>query len=115
MNDVAREIKTEQDLDDALLDMQTEAARFEARESFAYAVLTPDGTRERGCIYVLPSKANAYDAVVRLWVTQEELDQGFDPALYEWAQTWVAEQWPFKSVAYPGRMIPWENWDKLVQ
>ncbi len=33
---------------DAMSDMESEQARFESRKSFAYAVLTPDGTRERG-------------------------------------------------------------------
>ena len=34
--------------EDAMQDMLTEQARFEGRESFAYGVLTPDGSRERG-------------------------------------------------------------------
>ena len=33
---------------DALRDMEAEQARFRSRTSFAYAVLTPDGSRERG-------------------------------------------------------------------
>lgn len=98
---------------EAMLDMETEAARFQARTSFAYAVLTPDGTRERGCVYVRPASKPGFDAEVRLWVTQTEFDAGFDPALYTWAQTWVANVWPFENVAYPGRAISWEAWDAL--
>ena len=99
--------------EEAMLDMETEEARFEARTSFAYAVLTPDGTRERGCIYVRPASKPGFDAEVRLWVTQAEFDAGFDPALYAWAQSWVANAWPFETVAYPGREIPWDAWDAL--
>ncbi|MFT5562427.1 MAG: hypothetical protein ACI9B8_000966 [Sulfitobacter sp.] len=99
---------------DALLDMETEQARFENRESFAYAVLTPDGTRERGCVYVYPSTIEGYDAVVRMWVTKAEYDAGFDAELYEWATNWVENDWPFKKVAYPGRAIEWEAWDAIV-
>ena len=51
------------DMDDALLDMQTEERRFNQRESFAYAVLTPDGKTELGCVYVYPSKKAGFDAV----------------------------------------------------
>ena len=58
---------------DAVADMAQEAALFESRRAFAYAVLTPDGTRERGCIYVRPSLKAGYDAVVRLWVTERSL------------------------------------------
>ena len=42
--------------EDAMIDMQTEQARFEARESFAYAVLDLDREVELGCVYVYPSK-----------------------------------------------------------
>lgn len=98
---------------DALLDMQTEAARFAARESFAYAVLTPDGKRERGCIYVSPSPVAGYDAVVRIWVTKAEHDAGFDQQLAAWAHTWIAMKWPFRQVAWPGRDVPWSVWDAL--
>ena len=99
---------------DAMLDMENEQARFENRESFAYAVLTPDGTRERGCVYVYPSNIEGYDAVVRLWVTKAEYDAGFDEELYAWASDWVASDWPFETVAYPGRAIEWATWDGLV-
>jgi hypothetical protein len=99
---------------DALLDMQTEQARFDNRESFAYAVLTPDGSRERGCVYVYPSTVEGYDAVVRMWVTKAEYDAGFDAELYEWATNWVQADWPFEKVAYPGRAIGWDSWDAIV-
>ncbi len=99
---------------DAMRDMETEQARFRNRESFAYAVLTPDGRRELGCVYVSPSTAQGYDAVVRLWVTKAEYDAGFDAELYAWVTHWVKTDWPFKAVAYPGRAIKWSAWDAIV-
>ncbi|MBA4353843.1 MAG: twin-arginine translocation pathway signal protein [Novosphingobium sp.] len=99
---------------DAMLDMQTEQARFTQRESFAYSVLTPDGSRERGCIYVYPSPVKGYDATVRIWVTKAEHDAGFDAELYAWATNWLKTDWPFAKVAYPGRAIAWAEWDALV-
>lgn len=99
---------------DAMKDMQTEQARFERRTSFAYAVLTPDGKRERGCVYVYPSEVRGYDAVVTMWVTKAEHDAGFDAELYAWAKDWVAREWPFAKVAYPGRSIAWADWDAKV-
>lgn len=98
---------------DAMLDMETEQGRFARRESFAYGVLTPDGTRERGSVYVKPSSKAGYDAEVALWVTQADFDAGFDPVLYAWVQQWVSERWPFDRVAYPGRAIDWATWDAL--
>ncbi len=100
--------------EDALKDMETEQARFLGRKSFAYAVLTPDGKRERGCVYVYPSTVDGYDAVVRLWVTSAEYDAGFDAELYAFAANWVKNDWPFEKVAFPGRDIAWDSWDALV-
>lgn len=99
---------------EAMTDMETEEGRFQRRESFAYAVVTPDGSRERGCVYVYPSTVAGHDAVVHLWVTKAEYDAGFDQELYAWTQQWVAQAWPFKAVAYPGRAIAWDEWDRLV-
>ena len=99
---------------DAMRDMETEQGRFARRESFAYGVLTPDGSRERGSVYVSPSPVEGYDAVVRLWVTKAEHDAGFDAQLYDWVRRWVAEEWPFARVAYPGRAIDWATWDAMV-
>lgn len=99
---------------DAMKDMETEQARFRSRKSFAYSVLTPDGTRERGCVYVSPSPVAGYDAVVRMWVTQADYDTGFDAKLFEWVVTWMRKDWPFARIAYPGRTIEWSTWDSLV-
>jgi hypothetical protein len=99
---------------DALKDMEGEAARFAAREAFSYSVLTPDGKRERGCIYVAPSPVPGYDAVVRIWVTKAEYDAGFDKQIAIWAHRWIAAKWPFKKVAWPGRDIDWATWDALT-
>ncbi len=99
---------------DAMQDMENEQARFEKRESFAYAVLTPDGSRERGSLYVSPSAIDGYDAVVRMWVTKAEYDAGFDAELYAWATDWMRTEWPFAKIAYPGRAIDWATWDAMV-
>jgi hypothetical protein len=98
---------------DAMKDMVTEQGRFQRRESFAYAVLTPDGKRERGCVYVYPSPVPGYDAMVTLWVTKAEFDAGFDAELYAWTRQWIARAWPLRSIAYPGRAIDWGTWDAL--
>lgn len=99
---------------DAMKDMETEQGRFRNRESFAYAVLTKDGRRERGSVYVHPSPVPGYDAMVRLWVTKAEFDAGFDAELFAWVTAWMQSDWPFARIAYPGRAITWEKWDSLV-
>ncbi|OYX65168.1 MAG: twin-arginine translocation pathway signal protein [Sphingomonadales bacterium 32-64-17] len=101
-------------LADSMVDMETEAARFAARESFAYGVLTRDGQHELGSVYVRPSPVSGYDAVVSLWVTKAQYDAGFDAVLYRWTREWVAREWPFAKVAYPGREIAWDEWDVMT-
>jgi len=99
---------------EAMQDMESEQARFKARKSFAYSVLTPDGSRERGCIYISRSPVAGYDAMVRMWVTKADYDAGFDAELYRWVKEWVRTKWPFARVAYPGREIGWNTWDAQV-
>ena len=99
---------------EAIKDMEGEQARFRLRKAFSYAVLTPGGKRERGCVYVSSSPVPGYDAQVRIWVTKAEYDAGFDAELYAWATKWVKTEWPFERVAYPGRAIDWGTWDALV-
>lgn len=99
---------------DAMKDMETEQARFRNRQSFAYSVLTPDGKRERGCVYVYPSPVPGFDAMVRIWVTKAEYDAGFDAEVYAWTKAWIGKDWPFRNVAYPGRTIAWADWDAMV-
>lgn len=99
---------------EAMVDMQTEQGRFAQRKSFAYGVLTPDGKRERGSVYVQPSPVAGYDAVVRMWVTKADYDAGFEAELYAWVVQWIARDWPFAKVAYPGHAIGWQEWDKLT-
>ena len=99
--------------EDAMKDMLNEQERFNKRESFAYAVLTKDGSRELGCVYVRPSDKAGFDAEVSLWVTKAEFDGGFDEELYAWTQQWVEESWPFEEVAFPGRSIEWTAWEAL--
>jgi hypothetical protein len=99
---------------DAMKDMETEQARFRSRKSFAYSVLTPDGSRERGSVYVSPSPVAGYDAMVRLWVTKADYDAGFDAELYKWVVDWMRKDWPFAKIAYPGRAIEWGRWDAMV-
>jgi hypothetical protein len=86
---------------DAMKDVEGEMARFQARKSFTYAVLTLDGKKELGCVYISPSRQPGFDAQVRMWVTKAEFDKGFETKLRADMKNWVATAWPFKNVAWP--------------
>ncbi len=100
-------------MDDARKDVEGEISRFKARRSFTYAVLTPDGSREMGCVYISPSPKEGYDAVLRTWVTQADFDKGFDEVLLKEMKEWVGKTFPFQKIALPKREIPMDEWQKL--
>jgi hypothetical protein len=86
---------------DAMKDMESEEARWKARKSFAYAVLSPDKSKELGSVYVRPSRKPGFDAQVTMWVTKDQFDRGFEDELFAAVKTWIAADWPFKNVDYP--------------
>jgi hypothetical protein len=88
---------------EALADVEGEKRRFDARQSFTYAIVTPDGKQELGCLYLSPSKTPGADAQARLWVTKARFDAGFEKELLPGVKKWIAEKWPFQRVVWPGR------------
>lgn len=86
---------------DAMKDVEGEIARFKARKSFTYAVLSLDGTKELGCVYISPSRKEGHDAQVRMWTTKAEYDKGLQPVVLAEVKAWLAKAWPFKNVLYP--------------
>jgi hypothetical protein len=98
---------------DQAKDMAGEQAQWDARKSFPFAVLTPDGTKELGCFYLRPSAKEGYDAVATMWVIKEEFDKGFEDRLYRDMKEWLARSWPFQKVAWVGREIPRDQWRAL--
>ncbi|MBV8844897.1 MAG: hypothetical protein JO307_18985 [Bryobacterales bacterium] len=75
---------------------------FQHLTSFAYGVLTADGTEEVACVYINPSKKEGYDATVRLLMTDRGVNEGLEPVLLENVREWVKTRWPFTRVAFPG-------------
>jgi len=97
-------------IEENLIDLGWHQREFTLRRSFAFTVMNPDESRCLGCCYIYPSDRPSYDAMVYYWVRQREFEAGFDSVLGETFRAFVAERWPFKLVAYPGRDIPWSRW-----
>jgi len=96
-----------------LIDLGWHQKEFQRRRSFAYTVVTPSESEVTGCIYINPTPKRGYDAVVFLWARQSELKGGLETRLYAAVREWVAKEWPFKKVAYPGRDIDWDTWQSI--
>jgi hypothetical protein len=96
-----------------LIDLGWHQKEFQRRRSFAYTVVTPSESQVTGCVYINPTSKQGYDAVVFLWARQSELKAGLETRLYAAVREWIAKEWPFKKVAYPGRDIEWDAWQSI--
>ena len=102
-------------LEQDLIDLGWHQKEFQTRRSFAYTVMNPSETECLGCVYIDPTRKRGYDAEVYLWVRESEFEKGLDPVLFQAVKQWIAKEWPFKKVAFPGREVDWETWGALPE
>jgi len=100
-------------LEENLVDLGWHHKEFLRRTSFAYTVVALDESRVLGCVYINPTRKRGYDASVSLWARASELDGGLEARLEAAVKTWIAQEWPFQNVAYPGRGVSREEYQKL--
>ena len=100
-------------LEQNLVDLGWHQGEFERRRSFAYTVVTLDETKVVGCVYINPTRKRGYDAQVYLWAREAELGSPPDSTLFEAVDEWLAAEWPFENVAFPGREINWNLWNAI--
>lgn len=98
-----------------LVDLGWHQKEFERRTSFAYTVVTPDESRVVGCVYVNPTRKRGYDAVVYLWAREDTLAGGLEARLEAAVRAWIARDWSFGDVAYPGRDLAWSAWNDIPE
>ena len=96
-----------------LIDLGWHHKEFQRRRSFAYTVISLDEAECLGCLYIDPTRLSGHDAEVFCWVRASRAAD-LDAKLYDTVRSWLATAWPFKSVAYPGRAIPWEAVEALM-
>jgi len=100
-------------LEQDLIDLGWHQKEFQLETSFNFAVMSLDETRLLGCTYIDPTDKTGYDAEVSFWVRFDEIETGLEPALEATVRRWIAEDWPFTTVGYPGRDMTWDEWDAL--
>jgi virginiamycin B lyase len=100
-------------LDEDYGELKRHRWEFERHTSFAYGVLTADGTEEIACVYVNPSKKQGYDATVRFLITERAVKENLEPQLKEAVRQWIKNDWPFAKVAFPGVDVPMTTWNAL--
>ena len=97
-----------------LVDVGWHQKEFQRRTSFTYTVVSPDGGKVLGCVYIYPTRKLGYDADVTFWARESDQDEPADRALEDAVRAWVAAEWPFAKPAFPGRDIPWKDWNALA-
>lgn len=102
-------------LEQNLIELGWHQHEFQRRSSFAYTVVTPSEDRVLGCVYINPTSKRDYDAVIHLWARESELQSGLEQRLFAAVKDWVASEWLFKNVAYPGRDMTWEEYQALPE
>lgn len=100
-------------LEQNLIDLGWHQKEFQRRSSFAYTVITPDGARVIGCVYIDPTRKRGYDAEVYLWAREAAIGSPPDAKLLAAVKGWLKKEWPFENVAFPGREIDWDVWDSV--
>ena len=88
-----------------LIDLGWHHAEFQMRRSFAYTVLRPDGEQCLGCAYIYRGERAGFDARAFCWVRASHA--ALDGALFAAFRGWLATDWPFRQVEFPGRDHPW--------
>ncbi len=104
-----KDLTFEQDL----IDLGWHQKEFQMRRSFAYTVVSLNEGQVIGCLYINPTAKGDYDASITMWVRTSVLNMGLDIILFDSVKQWIAKEWPFKKVAYPGREIKWEEWNSM--
>lgn len=88
-------------------DLEMHWGEFERGEAFAYTVLDPADGDVIGCVYIDPDdgplddEAERGDAMVRSWVRRSHAH--LDQHLVDTVAGWLAAEWPFARVRWPGR------------
>lgn len=89
--------------EDDLIDLGWHHREFTIRHSFAYTVMSLDESRCLGCCYIYPANDAAHGVEAFYWARQSELASGLEERLGKAFRDWLARDWPFKRVVFPGR------------
>jgi hypothetical protein len=88
-----------QSIEEAMVELAWHQKEGELRRSFNYAIVTPDGARSLGCVYVDPPEGDSHDAFVDWWVRTDFAE--LEPALEAAVREWIAGEWPFTNPRWP--------------
>ena len=97
-------------LEQNLSDLKRHYQEFIDREAFAYTILSPDRKQCIGCLYIRPTPIADYDCRVDFWFRTSA--KHLEPVFFNDLELWLSYEWKFEQIAYPGRSLPWEEYNQ---
>lgn len=88
-------------LEDNKKDLARHLKEYEAREAYAYTVLTPGRDECVGCIYLNPSDEGPRTARMAYWVVEKGLASDLDAELLSAVARWIEADWPLDAIVLP--------------
>jgi len=95
------------------IDLAWHEKQAQRRRSFNYAIVEPVEGRLLGCFYIDPPGKRGFDAEAYYWVRRDGVPPGLEDEIATAVRGWLKEAWPVSQVAFPGRDIPWAEWEAL--
>ncbi len=77
------------------------------RTSFHYGIFSQETKQQLGRVCLMPGKLENHDVQAIYWIRECPLENALLDSLSEFLNVWLVTEWPFESIAYPGRKIPW--------
>lgn len=105
--------ETDLTLEQNIQSLKIHQQEFEQRQAFAYSVFNQSRDKCLGSVYIDPSRAADYDCEVYYWIRDDSL--ALEQELTETVFHWLLQCWPFNRIAFPGRVIPWHDWEHYIR
>ena len=104
-----------------LTDLVRHEQEFNAGVAFAYALLDPSEELYLGCLYIKPIKSKIahdrrrqlFQAQAFLWLSTVHAAVSVQDVLPVF-QEWLSDHWSLATVAWPGRIQAWAEWEALA-
>jgi hypothetical protein len=104
-----------------LVDLVRHEQEFNDRVAFAYALLDPSEELYLGCLYIKSIKSKRdhdrrrqlFQAQAFFWLSTVHTAVSARDVLPV-LQEWLSDYWPLASVAWPGRIQAWTEWEALA-
>jgi len=94
-------------VEDNRKDLERHWREHQANEAYTYAVLTLDGSRSLGCVYLKPIAEDEMPDLPRpavrvaYWVVESELSNNLDRHVVRSLHDWLTGEWGFRSIVMP--------------